>query len=137
MILDANSFSDFLNSKNQDMFPVRNWIERKNGKIAYSPTDKLKEELERNQKMKRQMETYGRSNKLKQIDKNEVEEKERKLTDLESNDEHIIALATVGQVKLLISKDEKLEKDFKAKIKNGKIYKKVRHKNLLRKDSCP
>ena len=39
LILDTNKYGDFLEPKNQDMEPIRNWMKTRNGKIAYSPTE--------------------------------------------------------------------------------------------------
>ena len=41
VILDTNMYGRFLNQKDADMEPVRDWVE-KHGKIAYSPTSKMK-----------------------------------------------------------------------------------------------
>ena len=34
VILDANMFGEFKDQDNEDMQPVWNWLEKKNGKIA-------------------------------------------------------------------------------------------------------
>ena len=118
------------------MKPVRDWINKKNGKIVYSPTKKLQDELDRHQKMKRRFSEYRKAGRLRIIDKEKVNEIESKLTGLSSNDKHIIALAIVSGVKLLVGGDKDLRDDFK-KIVRGKIYKGKRHKHLLRQDTCP
>ena len=60
----------------------------------------------------------------------------KKTSSLTSDDFHVIALAKVGKVKLLLSKDQNLGKDFKT-ICNGKIYKTKHHKGLLQKIYAP
>ncbi len=138
IILDANRYGDFLNPKNQAMQPVRDWLE-KSGKLVYSPTKKLKTELERCGKMKNRFDEYGRAGKLKIIDKSKVNDCESKLIGFKSDDGHIIALAQAANVKVLVSEDKKLRKDFtNAKfISGGKVYRKAKHKDILNKDTCP
>ena len=110
LILDTNKYGDFLNPENEDMRPVREWIERKGGKIAYSPTDKFESELDG--KIKSQFNVYRVAGKIKLFNEEEVENVQRDLQDLESNDPHIIALAIVANVSLLVSGDRDLHRDF-------------------------
>ena len=56
LILDANKYSDFLNHKNTDMIPIRNWLNGK-GRIAYSPTEKFENELN-SREIKEQLAAY-------------------------------------------------------------------------------
>ena len=65
LILDTNRYGLFLDPNNEDMKPVRKWVDNKNGKIAYSPVGKMKDELEKYPKMRRQFEQYSRAGKLK------------------------------------------------------------------------
>ena len=46
IIWDVNSFSNFRNATDEDMEPVRNWLESENGKIVYSSTEKFRCEWE-------------------------------------------------------------------------------------------
>ncbi|SMN12031.1 hypothetical protein SPBRAN_234 [uncultured Candidatus Thioglobus sp.] len=133
LILDANMYGLYVN-KHEDMCPARKWVEAE-GKIAYSPTEKFAKELHTG-RMKDTFAEYRRSGKLKKIDKEEVEQKEKDLTGLKSDDPHIIALAIVGKVKLLVSADEDLHTDFK-NIVGGKVYQNAQHKRLLKADTCP
>ncbi len=136
LILDADRFSQFLDPGNRDMKPVRDWINKQNGKIVYAPTERLQEELEWHKPMKKRFSEYRQAGRIKIFDKERVNEEENKLTDLLSNDSHVIALAIVSGVKLLVGGDKNLQKDFKKKI-GGKIYKKRNHKHLLQHDTCP
>ena len=136
LILDTNKYGDFLASENQDMEPVRNWMKTRNGKIAYSPTEKMEKELNRHNKMREQFDRYRETDKLKLVPPNEVERAMNSLRDLQSDDPDIIALAQVSEVKLLVSGDENLHTDFKT-IVGGKIYQTRSHKRLLRNDLCP
>ena len=136
----------FNDPKNEDMQPVRDWIDNKGGKIAYSPVGKIGKELERSVKMKNKFDEYGLVDeygligKIKKFSKKEVEQAKKKLEGLASDDPDIIALAQVSNVKLLVSSDKKLHKDFTNTkiIKKGKIYQtKEDHEHLLRKVKCP
>lgn len=135
VILDANMFSVFLDPDNNDMEPVRRWLE-KSGKIAYSPTEKLKQELDDYPKARLQLRQYGQRGKLKIFSKELVEKKEESLPSLRSDDSHIIALAQVSKVKLLVSGDIALHEDFKTIIK-GSVYQNRSHQHLLKPDLCP
>lgn len=136
LILDANKYSDFLDPRNEDMEPVRNWINKKKGKIVYAPTEKMKTELENHQRMKMRFSEYRKAGKIKLADSEEVDRKISKLPEISSDDKHVIALAIVSNVKLLVSEDQKLQDDFK-EIARGKIYKNKSHKHLLKSDICP
>lgn len=139
LILDANKFNDFLNDDNPDMDPVRNWIHRRNGKLAYAHTEKIRDELAKYQPMEKRIFDYRRAGLLKIVRTADVEKREKELNDpnsLSSNDSHIIALALVAGVKLLVSGDKDLHRDFK-EIVGGKVYQNKGHKRLLRRDTCP
>ena len=132
IILDTNFIGEYLRPT-EDMLPLMKWVEE-GGKIAYSPTPELKEEFER------LFREYGRSERLKFIDKEDVEREEERIKNdgqLRSNDSHIIALAIVGNIKLLVSRDRKLGEDFKKMIHKGKIYKEKEHSHLLENVDCP
>ena len=47
IILDANMLSRFKKRDDENMGPVRDWVYRGNGKIAYSTTEDLKERMGR------------------------------------------------------------------------------------------
>ena len=136
LILDTNKFSDFLDAKNEDMRPVRDWLNKGDGKIVYSPTLKMQQELERHEKMRKLFDQYRESGKLKIFVANEVDKRIRKLLNLKSDDPDIIALAQVSGVTLLVSNDVNLHADF-GKIVGGKIYQNKNHKHLLKKKLCP
>ena len=98
LILDVNMLGLFLNPKNQDMKPVRTWMD-KTGKIAYSPTEKMKNEFE-HYINKSLFVAYREQGKMKFINKNLVEQEIQKLPALRSDDPHIIALALVAKVQV-------------------------------------
>ena len=133
IILDANCYGDFSN-RHEDMKPVHNWLDS-GGKIVYSLTSKFRQEVKG---------TFGthllqweRVGRLKKIAPAEVEKKQKIIFDLNSDDSHIIALALVSNVKVLVSKDKYLHKDFKKYVRQGRVYQKEAHKHLLKKDTCP
>lgn len=138
LILDTNMYGSFLASDNEDMIPVRDWIDNKTGKIAYSPTGKMKNELDKYPKMRKRVEEYRRSERIKRVPPEAVEQEKIRLSQsqLQSDDPDIIALAQVSGVRLLVSGDQKLHADFK-NIVGGSIYQTQRHTHLLKRDICP
>ena len=135
LILDANKFSDYINPDSEDMEPVRRWMKR-SGKMVYSPTEKLKQELDRHDQMRQQLDRYREDGSLRQYPVQEVEMVKTKLPRLQSDDPDIIALACVAGVKLLVSGDTDLHADFKSVV-GGKVYQTSKHSRLLRRDTCP
>lgn len=140
LILDTNRYSDFVNPANEDMKPVKKWIESK-GKIAYSPTKKFEEELNKITDMRKSFDRYKKAGRIKLVDKKKVEQKTKELKDskvLKSDDPHIIALAQIANITLLVSSDKKLGEDFRNSkiIKKGSIYKNRAHSKLLENFSC-
>jgi len=138
LILDANKYGDFMNKDNEDMKPVRMWIEGNGGKgkLVYSPTDKFEQELKCFRKMRDKLLYYQTRGKVKLVRKEKVEAEQAKLTGLKSNDRHVIALARVAKVDLLVSNDRDLHEDFKI-FCNGRIYQNRSHRHLLTPDLCP
>lgn len=139
-ILDANTFSKFKDTTDEDMEPVWKWLENKNGKIVYANTQKFEEEWERGG-MEHIRDQLMRAGQLKLVSEG-VEEKTTELIDrIGSDDPHIIALALVAGVRVLISYrqgDSDLFTDFKRRdLVNGKVYTRKTHKHLLTKDTCP
>lgn len=135
-ILDANTFHKFKDPSDEDMKPVWKWLESKNGKIVYANTEKFEQEWYRGG-MDPIRDQLMRSGQLKLVSQ-DIQEKESELNDtIRSDDPHIIALAVIGEVKVLISEDRKLIQDFKEYVSQGKVYKTKGHKHLLTKDTCP
>ena len=137
VILDANGLGQYKDPNNAEMQPVRDWL-RRSGKIVYSDTDKFREEWARGggHNLRRELQ---RRNRLKLVSVRDVRQKENELKgNIESDDEHIIALAMVANVKVLVSNDTALHRDFKNRdLVGGKVYQTARHKHLLPRDTCP
>ena len=136
IILDSNCFSKFNDKNDKDMGPVRNWLYKTNGKIAYSPTKKFQNEFK-----KGNVDYAGlnRAGNLKLVTEG-VEEKEKELKgNIKSDDPHIIALAVVANVRVLVSQDKALINDFTNRelVAHGKVYQRAEHAHLLNKLRCP
>ena len=131
-------FSRYLDPNNDDMKPLRDWI-RSRGKIVYTNFGKYEDELQDYRAMEIELRSLFEAGKAKivQIDKVKSKMKELNEYSLISNDQHILALALADNVKILVSKDSNLHKDFKSIVKGGKIYQNKQHKKLLSRHSCP
>ena len=152
IILDVNCIGKFNNTADEDMEPIRQWLERKNGRIAYSDAEKFRREWESGggYELRRELERRG---KLKSVPAPDVEAKQNELEGrMESNDVHIIALAILAKAKVLVVQrlpyaptkgkrrrlrgaDPELQKDFKNLV-GGKVYLAKGHSHLLTKDLC-
>ena len=135
LILDANKYGAFINPKDEDMEPIRKWINSK-GRIVYSPTEELQEELGKSGNIRKQFFKYREAGKMKIVCHEMVRSEQHKLQNLQSDDSHIIALAIVAEASLLVSGDKKLHKDFKKYVKGGHIYQTKNHEHLLTQNSC-
>ena len=137
MILDTNMWGDFLKPKNQDMKPIQNWLEKRNGKLVYSRHQGFIKEL--SEKHLQLLQEYGRTGKAKLVDKKEVtkaiEEIKNEHNIENSDDHHILGLAKASRVNLLCTKDKILHKYFKEIIK-GNIYQDKSHQRLLTSSLC-
>lgn len=141
IIVDTNTFHKFRDPDDEDMAPVWTWLEGRNGKIAYADIEKLEEEWDKGgmQNLRNRLRQTGR---LKVVPSEDVKEKANELKgETASDDEHIIALALITEVKVLVSYregDRNLFDDFKDKnLIGGKVYTRKQHAHLLTKDTCP
>ena len=140
VILDTNTFGKFKDPTDEDMAPVWKWLDSRNGKIVYANTKKFEDEWERGS-MSHLRDQMMRAGQLKLVSEG-VEEKADELKGkIGSNDEHIIALALIAEVKVLVSYregDRDLFADFKNhELANGKVYTRKAHARMLTKDTCP
>ncbi len=135
IILDANMFGRFDDPNNEDLKPVHRWLSKQYGKIVYSDTHTLRDEWKRGGS--RLLERLRQDGSLKLVSKSDVEERRKSLAGrIQSNDEHIVALALVAAVKVLVSNDQALHQDFKNLV-GGSVYQTKSHAHLLRTDTCP
>ena len=142
IIVDTNTFHKLREPDDEDMEPVWTWLEKRNGKIAYSDIEKLEDEWDKGG-MQNLRNRLRRTGKLKVVSPQDVQEKADELKgEIASNDEHIIALAIVARVKVLISYregDSDLFDDFRDKnLVGGRVYTRKAHaRRMLTKDTCP
>ena len=87
------------------------WIDRGKGRLVIG--GRLRTELFQNDEFKRWATTAVQYGRLKNCDDNLVRRRENTLSNLNSNDPHIIALAIEGRARLLCTDDKDLMKDFK------------------------
>ena len=135
MILDNNTWGDFLNQK-PDMQPIHNWLKQKKGKLVYS-NHKGFQEL--SNKYYQSLEKYKEAGQADLIPSKKVEKainEIKKEHDIKkSDDPHILGLAKVSKVTVLCTKDKLLHKYFK-EIIGGNIYQNKNHQHLLTADLC-
>ena len=129
IVIDTDTFGDFLRQNNPDFRPVWRWVNKK-GKIAYCPTGSIKKEMKyyikRLVSVSRELQ---RSNMVKYINVDDFSSEERMLLECKnkpnypailSDDIHIIALAKAANVKVLVTNDKTLMTDFKNYVNGGK-----------------
>jgi hypothetical protein len=135
IILDANMFGSFDDPNNEDLKPVHRWLSKQYGKIVYSDTPTLRDEWKRGGS--RLLERLRQDGSLKLVSKSDVEARRESLAGrIQSNDEHIVALALVAAAKVLVSNDQALHQDFKNLV-GGSVYQTKSHAHLLGTDTCP
>ncbi len=141
VILDTNTFGKFKNSADEDMEPVWKWLDNGNGKIVYANIKKFEDEWERGG-MSHLRDQMMRAGQLKLVSEGVQEKADELKGEIESNDEHIIALAIVAGVKVLVSYregDRDLFDDFRDRnLVGGRVYTRKAHaQRMLTKDTCP
>ena len=142
IIVDTNTFHKLKEQDDEDIEPVWTWLEKGDGKIAYADTEKLEAEWDKSG-MQNLRNRLRRAGKLKVVSSEDVQEKADELKGkIASNDEHIIALALIANVKVLVSYregDRNLFDDFRDRnLVGGRVYTRKGHaQRMLRKDTCP
>ena len=122
------------------------WINNGTGRLVIGGS-RLQRELNRNHKFKDWSATAIQYGFLRRCDDNLVNQRESSITDLASNDSHIIALAIESGARLLCTEDKNLIRDFKnrnlIKSPKGSVYLirpeskfDRRKRNLLERCSC-
>lgn len=127
VIVDANVAHSLFDSKKQTPAgkALLKWIEKGRSIITGG---QLTEELYQHQSVKEWAKQNRRSGRVKTYSHDNIKQQIKRLKQgpMQSNDSHIIALARVSRARLLYSKDQKLQLDFKDKKlidkPVGKIY---------------
>ena len=125
--------------RDEDMQFIHDWLNKKNGKIAYINQGTFCRELNNSNITKKWVIGNRSRGKIKFIDSELYANAEKELQKhkVHSNDKHVLALAKAGNIKILCTDDRPLMDDFKDLI-GGKIYQyKEHHKHMLHRDTCP
>lgn len=150
-ILDVNRAHQVLpSSPSEPKDPLTKWVKDGHGRLIVG--EKLLDELGNNSNIQRwitNLHRIGRIVSLTSKDRMDVKSRTkelRRLSTCKSNDEHIIALAQIKHVRLLVTADRDLRKDFRNRDlidrPRGKVYPSgaslsKRKKFLDRFEGCP
>ena len=142
IIVDANRLGAFLSDPaNEDAAPIRDWLDRRGGRIVYSTGGAFAREMGHRTRAK--LLTYVRAGKAQVVSADRFVDDERSLresTDLHSDDPHVLALARWTRVRLLYTGDASLIADFKNKQlidhPRGKVYSSAANADLLTRAAC-
>jgi hypothetical protein len=140
LIVDVNIAPNvLLTDHDPDFLHVHNRLFATKGptaKLVYG--GKLVEEYGHNEGIRRILRELDRAGRTRKIPDEDVENEcvvVESMNECQSNDHHIIALARVGKVRLLCSRDHALIADFTNKklldSPRGKVYQYASHRELL------
>jgi hypothetical protein len=142
IIIDANMVGVvFAEPIRDDYRPIFDWILKRDGRLVYG--GKLAGELERSEKFKRAIKTWGESGKAVRKSDDEIRRQEKLLKGkTRSNDPHVLALARISNARILCTNDDNLIADFKDRRivpgsgeRRGKVYRNASHQRLLKHHS--
>jgi hypothetical protein len=139
LIVDANVAPKFLVQSSA----IIDWLFGERGAPRLVAAGKLREELAKNQDVKRQLVQLDRAGRLISADADKLRREEQRLRAkaiCASNDPHVLALAIVSGARTLATDDNALAADFKNKRiidqPRGSIYRDpAMHRRLLRHTS--
>ena len=138
LILDVNNaLAVLLPTGPEDFEPIRNGIDK--GKVRLVSGGKLSREYAKSNHVLRLFNELVRAGKARRVEDNLVDEEAEKIETVgncRSNDQHILALAIVGNIRLLCTNDNDLISDFtNAKILSpkGNVFRYKSHQHLIRK----
>ncbi len=147
LIIDTNVFGDFLANKSQDMQCIHDWLKAGKGKLSITNEGIYGKEF-KPYSTREIMKVYDQKGLLKKCNVQEYHKAEKKFKNMKthgikikgekirSDDLHVLALAEVGNVKILCTQDIALMSDFK-RLTSGKIYKnKKKHGDMLLNTTC-
>lgn len=140
LIVDVNiAHKVFLATDNPDFKDVHKALFTDNKPIASIVYGgKLVDEYARNSQIIRVLAQLDRTGRARKVDDDLIRKEMETVVQInlcQSNDEHIIALARIGKVRVLCSHDKALHTDFTNKKlidkPRGKVYQKSKHVKLL------
>jgi len=138
LIIDANVASSVFPTPSEDFLPVHRALVAGKARLVYG--GKLTEEYAAMKSFRRVLLLLDRRGGARQVSDAAVNAEAERLRAqglCRSDDQHIVALARIGGVRLLCSNDQDLSTDFKnvALISHppGSVYRRAEHAHLLRK----
>jgi len=138
LIIDANVVHKVFPRPVADFLPVHAAIVGGSARIVYG--GRLTREYEEMAAFRRYLLRLDQQGRARQVADARVDAETDRLISAglcTSDDPHIIALAQIGQVRLLCSEDEKLQKDFTNAAlltkPKGNVYKRAQHAPLIKK----
>lgn len=140
IIVDADRLGTFLaDPVHEDAAPIREWLDRRGGRIVYSTGGKFAHEIGRRLRIK--LADYVRAGKAAYVPPERFVDDEIALRPMiRSNDPHVLALARATGVRLLYTGDGNLGRDFKDKRfidrPRGKVYSRAGNADLLTRSTC-
>ena len=140
MIIDANRLGGFLaDPVHEDAAPIRDWLDRRGGRIVFSTGGKFAREVGRS--LRNKLADYVRAGKAIRIPPERFANDEIALEPMiNSDDPHVLALARETGVRLLYTGDGDLIADFKdERLINhprGSVYSRASNANLLTRSAC-
>lgn len=137
LIVDANTVSDALLAPiHPDFIPLFTALRDGSARLVYG--GKLTREYLRIKRFLPLLREFERSGRARKVSDNDVDTAAATLVNggtCRSDDQHIIALAQIANVRLLCSRDRALIADFKDRrllAPKGKVYQQPRHARLIR-----
>ena len=138
LILDINNALDvLLPTGAEDFEPIRTGLV--NGKVRLVCGGKLVQEYAESTQVLRIFNELARAGKARLVDDDLVDEEADKIEaagNCRSNDQHILALALVGNIRLLCTNDNDLISDFtnvRILSPKGNVFRYKSHRHLIRK----
>jgi hypothetical protein len=136
LVIDSNVVHKVYPDPHPDFQPIHDRIASGKAKLTYG--GRLTIEYSRMTEFRRLLRLLDQSGHARQLPDAEVEAATRSFSEsglLRSNDPHVLAVAFIGNVRLLCSEDEDLGEDFRdpniLPKPRGNVYKRASHANLL------
>lgn len=140
LIVDANCAANLVNG-HAEAIAVSTWLKKRSSKLVVGGT-KLAKEYSRLAKFTALLATLSSRGQVQFSPNDQVDARERVLKQsnvLDSDDEHIIALAIVSGSRTLYSHDGELHGDFGSTVvlsPRGRVYQNCAHAHLLQASAC-